>query len=341
MKQLFRPTRYPFSLSTQLTICHALLALLLVSLALGCQSSSEDNAAYPSRPVTYIVPWNPGGGTDTASRALASVLGDVLGTPVNVVNRTGGGGVVGHLALAQAEPDGYTIGAVTVEIAMMHWAGLTDLTYEDYTPLALVMNNPAALTVSADAPWNTVQDLVSDLREEPGTYLASGTSRGGIWDLARIGFLEAAGLPESAMPWVPSQGAAPALQELLAGGVSVVTAALAETDALRRAGQVKVLAVMSDERLDTAPDVPTLRESGIDWSLGGWVGVGAPAGLPDSLRTTLSEALQEAMQDSAFATPLRQAGFTLQPLSSEAFAPFIAEQDQRNGRLLEQAGIAR
>ena len=323
------------------TVRNTALALLLMSLAVGCQSSSDGDAAYPSRPVTYIVPWNPGGGTDTASRALAAAMQDALGEPVNVVNRTGGGGVVGHLALAQAEPDGYTIGAVTVEIAMMHWAGLTDLTYEDYTPLALLMNNPAALTVRADAPWDTVQDLVSALRNEPGTYLASGTSRGGIWDLARIGFLEAAELPENALPWVPSQGAAPAMQELLAGGVSVVTSALAETDALRRAGQVKVLAVMADERLDVAPDVPTLKESGIDWTLGGWVGVGAPAGLPDSLRTTLSEAIQAAMQDSVFAVPMQQAGFTLQPLPSEAFASFAAEQDERNGRLLEQAGIAR
>lgn len=318
-----------------------MLALLLTSVQLGCQPSSSREAAYPSSPLTYIVPWNPGGGTDTASRALAAVLQDVLGEPVNVVNRTGGGGVIGHLALAQAEPDGYTIGAVTVEITMMHWAGLTDLTYEDYTPLALLMNNPAALTVRADAPWDTVEDLVDALRENPGTYLASGTSKGGIWDLARIGFLEAAGLPETAMPWVPSQGAAPALQELLAGGISVVTAALAETDALRRAGQVKVLAVMADERLANAPEVPTLKESGIDWSLGGWVGVGTPAGLPDSVRTDLSEAIRAATQDSAYVTPLQRAGFTLQYLPSDAFASFIAEQDQRNGELLEMAGIAR
>lgn len=317
----------------------AVLTLLLASLAVGCQSSSD--ATYPSSPLTYIVPWNPGGGTDTASRALAAVLQDVLGEPVNVVNRTGGGGVIGHLALAQAEPDGYTIGAVTVEITMMHWAGLTDLTHEDYTPIALLMNNPAAITVRADAPWDTIVNLVDDLRENPGTYLASGTSRGGIWDLARIGFLEAAGLPETAMPWVPSQGAAPALQELLAGGVSVVTSALAETDALRRAGQVKVLAVMAGERLPSAPEVPTLKESGIDWSLGGWVGVGAPAGLPDSVRTNLSDAIRAATQDSAYVAPLQQAGFTLQYLPSDAFAGFIAEQDQKNGELLEMAGIAR
>ncbi len=314
---------------------------LVAGLFTGCQPSSTTEQTYPTRPIRYIVPWNPGGGTDTASRALAAVLQETLGHPVNVVNRTGGGGVVGHLALAQARPDGYTLGAVTVEITMMHAMGLTDLTYESYTPLALLMNNPAAITVRADAPWNTLDDLIADLQATPGDHLASGTSRGGIWDLARIGFLEAAGLPENAMPWVPSQGAAPALQELLAGGVSVVTAALAETDALRKAGQVKVLAVMADERLDVAPDVPTLKEQGIDWSLGGWVAIGAPAGLPDDVRATLSEAIQTVANDPAYQDPLRQAGFHLQFLPAEAFATFIQEQDQVNGELLQRAGLNR
>jgi len=319
----------------------AVLFLVLVGFGVGCQPSSSGEQGYPVQPLTYIVPWNAGGGTDTASRVLAAVLQEGLGQPINVVNRTGGGGVIGHLALAQAPPDGYTLGAVTVEITMMHWAGLTELTYAEYTPLALLMNNPAAVTVRADAPWQTLADLIDTLRADPGTHLASGTSKGGIWDLARIGFLRAAGLSETAMPWVPSQGAAPALQELLAGGVSVVTAALAETDALRRAGQVRTLAVMADVRLAVAPDVPTLKEQGVDWSLGGWVAVGAPAGLPDSVRTTLDAAIRTAVQDSAFQQPLQQAGFNLQPLSADAFAAFIAEQDRINGELLGRAGLAR
>ena len=203
------------------------------------------------------------------------------------------------------------------------------------------MNNPAAVTVRADAPWNTLDELLDAVRAEPGVHLASGTSKGGIWDLARIGFLEAAGLPESAMPWVPSQGAAPAFQELLAGGVAVVTAALAETDALRKAGRVKVLAVMADERLAVAPDVPTLKEQGVDWSLGGWVAVGAPAGLPAAVRDTLDKAIAAAAADPAFQEPLKQAGFNLQVLPAAEFAPFIEEQDRVNGDLLKLAGLAR
>jgi tripartite-type tricarboxylate transporter receptor subunit TctC len=311
-----------------------LVALLLA----GCQPGGSSPEAYPARPIAYLVPWNPGGGTDTVSRALAAVLNPRLGVPVNVVNRSGGGGVVGHLAISQARPDGYTLGAVTMEITMMHWMGLTELNYRDFTPIALLMNNPAAVTVRADAPWNALPELMAAIEAAPGALLASGTAKGGIWDLARMGWLEAAGLPESALPWVPSQGAAPALQELLAGGVHVVTNALAETDAMYRAGQVKVLAVMADERLPAFPEVPTLKEQGIDWSLGGWVSVGAPPNLPEPVAARLRDAVAAAVADSAYTAPLRRAGFNLQFLAGAELDAFLAEQDRINGDLLNRAG---
>ncbi len=334
VKSFFTSPRLFFIVSAALLFS----AGLLIS---GCQPKDSSPASYPTRPISYLVPWNPGGGTDTVSRALAAVLQKELDTSVNVVNRTGGGGVVGHLAIAQARPDGYSIGAVTGEITMMHWQGLTDLTLADYTPLALLMNNPAAITVKADAPWNSVADLIADIKASPGDILASGTSRGGIWDLARIGFLKAADLPATAMPWVPSQGAAPALQELIANGVQVVTVALAETEALYRAGEVKVLGVMADNRLAAFPEIPTLAEQGINWQIGGWVSVGAPAGLPEDVKTRLVEAVKAAVNDSAYATPLQNAGFNLTFMEGEAFSTFLAEQDRINGELIEMAGMAK
>jgi len=303
----------------------------------GCGAAADGE--YPSRPITYIVPWNPGGGTDVTARALATALSEVLGQSVNVVNRTGGGGVVGHLALAQAAPDGYTIGAMTVEITMMHWTGLTPLTVSDYSPLAMLINNPAAVTVRADAPWSTLEELLAAVRAEPGRFRASGTSRGGIWDLARIGMLQAVGLPETALPWVPSQGAAPALQQLISGGVDVVTASPIEVDALRQAGQVRTLAVMADERMPAFPDIPTLKELGIDWSIGGWAAVAAPAGIPGEIRERLASAIQEASSSPAYLDPMTQAGFHLEFMDADAVAAFLAEQDRQNGELLRSAGL--
>ena len=118
------------------TLKHIALSATLVG-AVTFATTLQAYAEYPERPITLIVPWGAGGGTDATGRMIAGLLKAELGQPVNVVNRTGGSGVVGHSAIATAAPDGYTIGVVTVEIGMMHWAGLTELTGKDYTPIAL------------------------------------------------------------------------------------------------------------------------------------------------------------------------------------------------------------
>ena len=145
------------------------------------------NAAWPERPITLIVPWGAGGGTDATARIIGTLLEKELGQPVNVVNRTGGSGVVGHAAIAAAPPDGYTIGLITVEIGMMHWQGLTDLTGASYTPIGLVNADPAGLQVRADSPYKTRQrparrdqgqpGQVQGLGHRPGRHLAPGARR--------------------------------------------------------------------------------------------------------------------------------------------------------------------
>src|ERR671919_2322892 len=132
------------------------IAALAVASALSLAAGTAQ-ADYPERPITLIVPWAAGGGTDATARIVASLLEKELGQPVNVVNRTGGSGVVGHSAIATAPPDGYTLGVMTVEIAMMHHQGLTDLTYEDYTPLALYNADAAGLQGRADSGWGSAQ----------------------------------------------------------------------------------------------------------------------------------------------------------------------------------------
>lgn len=317
-----------------------IILLFLVGCFLAACETGDASKNYPTKPLTYLVPWSPGGMTDGTSRFMATVLQDAIGKPVNVINRTGGGGVVGHLALSQARPDGYTVGAVTVEITMLRHMGLTDLSYEDYTPLALLINNPAAITVRADAPWNSLEEMLESIRQNPGMHQASGTARGGIWDLARLGFLQAAGLSDSDMPWVPSQGAAPALQELIAGGVDVVTASLPEVDGLRQAGQVRTLAIMADQRSSKYPNVPTLKELGIDWSIGGWVSICAPREVPEVVLVKLRSAVENAVNDESFIEALQNAGSTRQVLLGPELGEFMARQDEVNGKLMKEAGIA-
>ena len=297
--------------------------------------------SYPERPITLICPWAAGGGTDRISRMVANLLSQELGVPVAVVNRTGGSGVVGHMAGARAKPDGYTITMVTLEIATMHWLGLTDLTYADFEPVAQLNADYAAISVSVEAPWKTYHALHEYIRQHPGKLVASGTGVGGIWDIARAGWLRAAGFDINDVRWVPSKGAAPALQELVAGGVDLVTCSLAEAIPLIEAGQVRPLAFMGEERHPDYPCVPTLKELGIDWTCGTWRGIAVPKGTPPEVVKVLEEALAKIVQMEEFKEFMKQNGFGIQFRPAKEFGAFMANQDRVLGELLKALGLAK
>jgi tripartite-type tricarboxylate transporter receptor subunit TctC len=299
-------------------------------------------AAWPERPITLIVPWAAGGGTDATGRILATMLEQELGVPVSVVNRTGGSGVVGHSAIATAAPDGYTLGVVTVELTMMHWQGLTELTYQDYTPLALYNADPAGLQVGADSEWQDAQAVLDAAKANPGQYKASGTGQGGIWHLALAGMLDAAGIAPDAVQWVPSTGAATGLQDLVAGGVEIVTCSVPEAQALLEAGRVKSLAVMGDERIAAFPDVPTLEEAtGLDWTVAAWRGIAGPKGLPQEVADKVVPLLKQIHESQEFNDFMAQRGFGVVWRDPEGFEQWMAESDQALGEVMQAVGLAK
>jgi len=299
-------------------------------------------AEYPDRPLTLIVPWGAGGGTDATGRMIAGLLKDELGQPVTVVNRTGGSGVVGHSAIANAPADGYTIGVVTVEIGMMHWAGLTELTGKDYTPIALYNYDAAGLQVRADSEWKTARDVIDAIKANPGKHKGSGTGQGGIWHLALAGMLNADGADPSAAPWVPSKGAAPGLQELVAGGVDVVTCSVVEASALISAGKVRSLAVMDDVKLGAFPDVPTLKEAtGSDWKMAAWRGVAGPKGMPDDATEKWTIALEKVWQSAEFQEFMKGRGFGLVWKPGADFATWMEDSDASLGQVMKAVGLAK
>jgi tripartite-type tricarboxylate transporter receptor subunit TctC len=299
----------------------------------------QAQAKYPTRPISFICPWGAGGGTDRVARMLAVLLEKDLGQPVTVVNRTGGGGAVGHTAGATAAADGYTMTIITVEITMMHWMGLAKVTYKDFKPVALINFDPAGVNVRADAPWATLKDLLEYAKANPGKLKATGTGKGGIWDLARAGMLKAAGISVDAIPWVPSEGAAPGLAELVAGGVQVVTCSLPEAASLIEAKKVKALAIMGDKRAEIFPDVPTLKELGINWSMGAWRGVGVPKNTPDSVVQVLEKSLQKAVASTEFKDFMKKNGFGIMWGSAAEFGKFMAEGDKTMGALMKEVGL--
>ena len=298
--------------------------------------------AYPARPITLIVPWGAGGGTDATARIVASILERELGQPVNVVNRTGGSGVVGHSAIATAAPDGYTIGMLTVEISMMHWQGLTELTPASYTPLALMNEDPPGVQVAASSSYRTIKDLADAIKANPGKLKASGTGQGGIWHLALVGWLGAMGLPANAVPWVPSNGAAPAMQDLAASGLDIVTCSVPEAKAMLDAGRARSLAIMAPARNPQFPNVPTLKEGlGIDYSVGAWRGIGAPKNLPAPIAERLTAALKKANESKEFQEFMNNRGFGIKWADGAGFAKFMADGDAAMGVAMKAAGLAK
>ena len=310
--------------------------------ALALLASAGAQAAWPERPVTLIVPWGAGGGTDATARIIGSLLERELKQPINVVNRTGGNGVVGHSAIATAPPDGYTIGMATVEIAMMHWQGLTELKYSSYTPIALVNLDPAGFQVRADSPYKNMQDVLAAVKANPGKFKASGTGQGGIWHLAVAGMLKDLKLDPASVPWVPSNGAAPGLQDLVAGGVEFAPCSLPEARSLIDAGKVRSLAVMASQPAALYPNVPTLKAAtGSDWQLGAWRGIVAPKGIPKDVEAALGGALKRVYDGKEYKDFMAQRGFGVIWAAGPDFEKFMAKSDADLGATMKSVGLAK
>jgi len=300
------------------------------------------HAQYPQRPVQLIVPWGAGGGTDATARIIGALMEKELKQPFNVVNRTGGSGVVGHDAIARAPADGYTIGLITVEITMMHHVGLTQLKHTDYTPIGLVNADPAGVNVRVDSPYKSVKDLLAAIKANPGKFKASGTGQGGIWHLAIAGLLKEQGIDPGALPWVPSQGAAPGLQDLVSGGVEVVPCSIPEARAMIDAGKVRALAIMDANPPALYPRLPTLKaELGSNWQIAAWRVIAAPKGIPAEVQKTLATALKKVYDSKDYKDFMAKQGYGTVWADPEGAAKFMAASDANLGAALKAVGLAK
>jgi len=314
----------------------SIILLLVVSLL-----SLTVFAAYPVKTVEIVCPWGAGGGTDRLARFFADQLQKELGEPFVVVNKTGGGGAVGHSAGAFARPDGYTVTLVTLEISLMHWMGLTTLNVDNFDYVIQLNQDASSVLVKADAPWQTVEELLEEIRKNPGKIKFSGSSAGSIWDLARIGMFNAVGIAPDAVIWVPTTGAAPSIVELLGGHVEVITCSLPEASAQVEAGQLRALAVMANQRLPQYPNVPTLKEQGINWYAGTWRGLSVPKNTPKEVIQTLYNASLKIAQSDTFKDFMNKTGFGIELRGPEEFYEFAKEQDTTWQAILKLGGYAK
>tara|TARA_E500000178_G_scaffold564_1_gene654 strand:- start:375 stop:1448 length:1074 start_codon:yes stop_codon:yes gene_type:complete len=324
------------------TMRKCLLAKSLHALALllaGVLFSGVAVADWPDRPVTLIVPYGAGGGTDATGRIIANMLEEEYGKPFNVVNRTGGGGVVGHTAIANSKPDGYTLGLATSSLTTFEWFGSSKITYRDFTPIAMYNVDPTTILVKSDSPFGSIADVLAAIKANPGKH-SMATPVGAGHHLSFSALLDASGIDPNSIKVVPVKGGAMILQELAAGGVDIGPSTLPEAKSLMDAGKLRPLVVLAPERSDSNPDVPTVNEAtGLDVVGGTWRSVVGPKGMPDAVVEKLASSMEKIYADPDFKSQMAKLGYGLRYAKGKEFTDFMATMHASNGVLLKKLGL--
>ena len=296
-------------------------------------------ADWPERPVTLIVPYGAGGGTDATGRIIANMLEKEYGKPFNVVNRTGGGGVVGHTAIANSEADGYTLGLATSSLTTFEWFGSSKVTYRDFTPIAMYNVDPTTILVKSDSPFGSITDVLAAIKANPGKH-SMATPVGAGHHLSFSALLDASGIDPNSIKVVPVKGGAMILQELAAGGVDIGPSTLPEAKSLMDAGKLRPLVVLAPERSDSNPDVPTVMEAtGMDVVGGTWRSVVGPKGMPDAVVEKLASSMEKIYADPEFKSQMAKLGYGLRYAKGKEFTDFMAKMHASNGVLLKKLGL--
>jgi tripartite-type tricarboxylate transporter receptor subunit TctC len=312
------------------------LAALLFAMA--PLASAQD--AYPSKPVTMVVPFPPGGVADIVGRPLAAAMQKLLRQPVVVINRTGAGGAVGMAAVAKAPPDGYTILMALSSISIFPVSDRINgkqPQYElgDFAPIALVTADPTVLVVRADSPYRTLKDFVDAAKAHPGRINYSSSGVYGTLHVAMEIFANAAGIK---LFHVPYQGGGPALTALLGGQVQASAQGPAAAIGQIKGGKMRALASWSTERLKLLPDIPTLKELGYDAEFYIWSGVFAPASTPLPVTDKLREALREAANSPEFRSAMEKVETPVAYLDAPEFQKYWERDAARLKLALEKIG---
>ena len=275
---------------------HVLTAGAVGIFALAGASFAQ--ADYPERPITMIVAFSPGGGTDVAARSLAPFIEKYLDGSITVVNKPGAGGEVGFTAIAQAEPDGYTIGFLnTPNLITIPIERDTRYELENIAPIASVVDDPGGFHVRSESEFETLDELIAYAKEHPNAVTFGTTGIGSDDHLAALALQRAAGIE---LTHVPFPGASAVRAALLGGHISLGVFNMSEAVSFIEEGRVRPLGQMAEERWPVTPDVPTFREQGYDIVQGSIRGIGAPAGVPDEVLQKVASAIEQAINDPEF-----------------------------------------
>jgi len=312
--------------------------LLMAACVIGYGAQAQEK--YPTRPITLVAPFPPGGSVDLTARALAPLLQKVLGQPVVVQNRPGASGQLGTRAVAVAPPDGYTLLVSTSQITVLPavdevFGRARAFNYDQFTPIARLSADPVILVVNAKRPWKTLQDLIDDAKKNPAKI---DYSSGGLYGVTHVPvemFTQAAGIK---LHHIPTQGGGPAMTAALGNHVALLVSHTGVAKPQTDSGAMRALANFGDKRVSAYPDVPTLKESGIDVEYFLWQGLFAPAKTPEPVLKILREAVEKVATSPEFKEMLARAGSDVAYQDAPAFTKWWQNQNKVLGDAVRAIG---
>jgi tripartite-type tricarboxylate transporter receptor subunit TctC len=312
-------------------------ATLLVATSGVLESKGAAVAAgYPEKPIKLIVPWAAGGDTDAIVRVAASMAEKQLGQPMVIVNITGASGTVGAREAKNAPADGYTIFSVHDYIHTTYHVGMGSVSYKDFEPVALLTSTWSIVTTHRGAKWKTMQELLADARSRPG-QITVGATLGSTSHFFPAMIEKAVGVR---WKYVSYEGTNPRMTALLGGHIDLGESNLTQMDKAK-GGELRFLAVASEQRLAEIPDVPTLKELGIDVSYAVNRGFLAPKGTPEDALAKLEAAFEKVARDPAFKEAMAKQGTDVKFLGRKAYAEFLQRNDADNAEVAAALGYSR
>jgi tripartite-type tricarboxylate transporter receptor subunit TctC len=315
-------------------------SLFITVAALAAAFSSAQAQNYPTRPITLVIPFAPGGSTTIVGRGVAEKMGELLGEKIIVDNRPGAGGTVGTRAVAKSEPDGYTLvlgytGTLAIGPSLYKNVGYDPR--KDFAPIGMIGNAPNSLVVNPSFPAKTVAELITYAKANPGTVNFGSAGAGTASHITGEYFARSAGIT---LVHIPYKGTGPALTDLLGGHIPMAFAPIPASHTNVAAGKLRALAVTSTQRSGLLPDVPTIAESGLpgfDASL--YYGLAAPAGTPRPIIDKLNKALRDALASDEVKRQLGNDGTDITPGSPEDYAALIDKDEKKWAQLVKASGV--
>jgi tripartite-type tricarboxylate transporter receptor subunit TctC len=313
----------------------AVVGLMFVAWA-GTAALAQE--PYPTRPVEIIVPFAAGGGTDLIARLLCDGLGQRLGQSFVAVNRPGANTNVGTLAAIRSKPDGHTLLMASLGLAANPslYRKLAFDPRRDLAPIALIANVPTILVVNPALPANALGDLVAYIKARPGELNYASYGVGSSPHLAAELFQSVTG---TSIAHVPYGGGGPAALGVIGNTVQMLFSSVVPVLGMVRGGSVKAIAVASERRLALLPEVPTFKESGVDYATGTWFGILAPAKTPAPIVARLHSAIEDMLRDPAVRAKLTEQGAEVAAIGPEGFADFLRDETARLSAVIRRANI--